>query len=148
MKGRTGHLFTLVLVLLVSVLVAVGSTVIRNRIRDSKQMLLSGLLEGPQGLMQTKEQDSAAAQEEADRQKALADLRKARARTEAARRQLGDFTPTVEAVVAGADNRLCALIGDELVYEGGRVQGYHVRKIAGDAVEFEKGGKVWAQKIR
>jgi len=34
------------------------------------------------------------------------------------------------------------------VQEGERIEGYRVRRIREDAVEFEKGGKVWVQKIR
>jgi hypothetical protein len=147
MKGKAGHLFTLAVVLCVPLVLAVGATAIKNRVLDSKQTLLSGLLGGTQGLAKASESDLSAAREEAARLKALADLREARARAEATRKRLGDFTPTVEAVVAGADQRLCALIGDELVYEGSRIQGYQIRKIDGGAVEFERDGKVWVQKI-
>jgi hypothetical protein len=89
----------------------------------------------------------AAAQEEADKQKAMVALRESRAQTEAARKRSGDPTPTVEAIVTTADNRFCALIGDALVSEGDVVQGYQVRKIFTDNVEFEKDGKTWTQKV-
>jgi hypothetical protein len=58
-----------------------------------------------------------------------------------------DPTPKVEAVIAVADNRFCALIGDALVYEGGMVQGYRIQKIHTDSVEFEKDGKTWVQRV-
>jgi len=149
-KSKIRYLFTLMLVASVSVLLAVGSTVIKNKIRDSKQMMLGGFLSAPGGLLGANVPDLAAAQEaqeEAERQKAIAALREARAEAEAARRLSGDPTPTVEAVVVAPDNRFCALIGDDLVDEGKWVQGYRVRKIRGDTVEFEKGDKVWVQKI-
>jgi hypothetical protein len=53
----------------------------------------------------------------------------------------------VEAIMAGANNRLSALIGDSLVSEGATVQGYRVKKIQADSVEFEKDGQTWVQKV-
>jgi hypothetical protein len=58
-----------------------------------------------------------------------------------------DSAPSVEAVIAVADNRFCALIGDALVSEGDMVQGCRVRKIQADSVEFEKDGKTWVQRV-
>lgn len=150
MKIKVRHLYFLVLVASMAVLAVIGPGMVKKQIRESQQMMLGGLLGGSQGVLPGKGPDLAAqqaAQEEAARLKAIADMKEARAQAEAARRQAGDFTPTVEAVVAGADNRLCALIGGDLVYEGSRVQDYRIRRIQGDAVEFEKGGRVWTQRI-
>jgi hypothetical protein len=58
-----------------------------------------------------------------------------------------DSAPRVEAVIAVAENRLCALVGDTLVSEGDTVQGCRVRKIHADSVEFEKDGQTWVQKV-
>jgi hypothetical protein len=58
-----------------------------------------------------------------------------------------DSTPSVGAVIAVADGRLCALIGDALASEGDVVQGCRVRKIQADSVEFEKDGRTWVQKV-
>jgi hypothetical protein len=55
-------------------------------------------------------------------------------------------TPTVQAIVATADNRFCALIEGALVSQGDTVHGYCVRKIRTDRVEFEKDGKTWVQR--
>lgn len=151
MKIKIRHLYILTVGVVMIVLSVIGPSMVKNRIRESKQMMLGDLLGSAPGLLPSQKPDPAAvqaAQEEADRQKAIADLREARAQAEAARRKAGDLTPTVEAVVAGPDNRPCALIGSDLVYEGSKVQGYRIRKIRADAVEFEKDGKVWTQKIR
>jgi hypothetical protein len=59
----------------------------------------------------------------------------------------GDWTPKVEAIIAGTGNRLHALVGDALVSEGSMVQGYRVRKVQADGVEFEKDGQIWVQKL-
>jgi hypothetical protein len=74
-------------------------------------------------------------------------LQKRRDRMELERHLSGDPTPRVETIVATADNRFSALIGDALVSEGGTVQGYRVRKITADSVEFEKNGKTWVQTV-
>ncbi len=59
----------------------------------------------------------------------------------------GDWTPKVEAIIAGTGNRLHALVGDALVSEGSVVQGYRVRKVQADGVEFEKDGQIWVQRL-
>jgi len=150
-KIKVRHVYFLVLVVSMAVLAVLGPGMIKKQIRESQQAMMGGLLGGSQGLLPGSGPDPAAqqtAQDEAARLKAIADLKEARAQAEAARRRAGDFTPTVEAVVAGADNRPCALIGGDLVYEGSKVQDYSIRRIQADAVEFEKGGKVWTQKIQ
>lgn len=155
MKIKIRHLYFLMLVASMAALAVLGPGMVKKQIHESQQMMLGGLLGGSQGLVPGKGPDLAAqqaaqeaAREEAARLQAIADLKEARAQAEAARRRAGDFTPTVEAVVAGPDNRLCVLIGSDLVYEGSEVQSYSIRSIRADAVEFEKGGKVWVQKIQ
>jgi tetratricopeptide (TPR) repeat protein len=58
-----------------------------------------------------------------------------------------DQIPKVEAIVTTAGNRFSALIGDDLVSEGATMQGYRVKKIQADSVEFEKEGQTWVQKV-
>jgi hypothetical protein len=146
MRRKAGLWIAVVLVLVASVLFTAEYKVISGQIKDSKQMLMQGdFLK--EKLTPEQEQELTAAQEEANRQKAMAALRESRAQTEAARKRSGDPTPIVEAIVATADNRFCALIGDALVSEGDVVQGYQVRKIFTDTVEFEKDGKTWTQKV-
>jgi len=114
---------------------------ILSRIKESKQVTQQDFVRAQEKLVWMREQKLAAVQVEVNR-------RKSRAQTETARKLSGDQTPIVEAVVATADNRLCALIGDTLVYEGSMVKGYRVRKINADSVEFEKDGKVWVQRVQ
>jgi len=59
----------------------------------------------------------------------------------------GDQAPKVEAIIAGTGNQFRALVGDALVSEGSLVQGYRVRKVQADGVEFEKDGQIWVQKL-
>jgi len=120
---------------------------ILSQIKDSKQATQEDFLKAQRKLAWMREQKLAGVQEEVNRRKAVIALRKSRDQTEAARKLSGDSTPTVEAVIAVADNRLCALIGDAFVSEGSMVKGYRVRKIHADSVEFEKDGKVWVQKV-
>lgn len=154
MKTKPGYLFTIVSIVAAGVLFTGRFSALSNQLGNAGGLMQGGgFLNMPQGLLAAQKPADIAAREEAakaeaDRLKAIADLKEARARAEAARRQAGDFTPTVEAIVAGADNRLCALIGGDLVYEGSKVQDYRIRRIQGDAVEFEKAGKVWVQKIQ
>ena len=61
--------------------------------------------------------------------------------------QSGDWTPKVEAILAGPGNQFRALVGDALVSEGSVVHGYRVRKVQADGVEFEKDGQIWVQKL-
>lgn len=114
---------------------------IMARIRDSRQVTQQDFLKAQESLAWARKEKLAAVQREADRQRSYI-------RNEAARRSSGDPTPKVEAVVAGADNRFCALIGDGLVSEGDTVQGYYVRKIRTDSVEFEKDGQTWVQRVK
>ncbi len=59
----------------------------------------------------------------------------------------GDQAPKVEAIIAGTGNQFRALVGDALVSEGSMVQGYRVRKVQADGVQFEKDGQIWVQKL-
>ncbi len=90
---------------------------------------------------------AARARRDADRPREALALEKLRAQMELERRLAGDPTPRVETIVAMAENRFSAMIGEALVSEGGTVQGYRVRKITADSVEFEKDGKTWVQKV-
>lgn len=58
-----------------------------------------------------------------------------------------DSAPEVKAITADTGNRFRALVGDALVSEGSMVQGYRVRKVQADGVEFEKDGQTWVQKL-
>jgi hypothetical protein len=120
---------------------------ILSQLKDSKQATQEDFLKAQRKLAWVREQELAAIQTEVNRRKAVIVLKKSQARREFERELSGDQTPTVEAVMAVADNRFCALIGDALVYEGNMVKGYRVRKIRTDSVEFEKDGKVWVQKV-
>jgi hypothetical protein len=82
-----------------------------------------------------------------NQQQEAAALQKLRERMELERHLSGDPTPRVDTITVTPDNRLCVLIGDALVPEGGTVQGYRVRRITADSVEFEKDGKTWVQKV-
>ncbi len=69
------------------------------------------------------------------------------AQAEAAAAPSPNGVPAVAAIMETSDNRFCALIEDALMYEGGTVRGYRVRKIQADSVEFEKDGQTWVQKV-
>ena len=88
-------------------------------------------------------------QGQVDEQKATAALQKLRARMDLEKKTAGGriSLPRVAAIMAGADNKFCALVGDALVSEGDTVQGYRVRAIRTDAVEFERDGQTWTQKV-
>jgi hypothetical protein len=58
-----------------------------------------------------------------------------------------DTAPKVGGIIADTGNRFRALVGDALVSEGSMVQGYRVRKVQADGVEFEKDGQIWVQKL-
>lgn len=58
-----------------------------------------------------------------------------------------NWAPKVDAIMADTGNRFRALVGDALVSEGSMVQGYRVRKVQADGVEFEKDGQIWVQKL-
>ncbi len=58
-----------------------------------------------------------------------------------------DSAPNVEAIIEDTGNRFRALVGDVVVSEGSMVQGYRVRKVQADGVEFEKDGQIWVQKL-
>jgi hypothetical protein len=58
-----------------------------------------------------------------------------------------DTAPKVGGIIADTGNRFRALVGDALVSEGSMVQGYRVRKVLADGVEFEKDGQIWVQKL-
>jgi hypothetical protein len=90
---------------------------------------------------------AARARRDADRPKEALAVEKLRAQMELERRLAGDPTPRVDTIVAMAENRFSAMIGEALVSEGGTVQGYRVRKITANSVEFEKDGQVWVQKV-
>jgi len=165
----------LLLVVFLVVATVLGKNVYRmasGKIREFQQTIQGGMmmasggsLKAPDGLLkalggtqkpstEALAQEAAAAeaaraaQEEAKRQQAIAELNKQRAKAEAERRRSGDPTPRVEAILAGADNRLCVLIDNDLVPEGGTIQGFCVQKIHADSVQFEKAGKVWVQRMQ
>jgi len=120
---------------------------IMAQIKDSKQATQEDFVKAQQKLAWMREQKLLGVRNEVDRRKAVIALKKSRAQMELERKLSGDRSPIVEAVITTADNRFCALVGDALVYEGNTVQGYRVRKIRADSVEFEKDEEVWVQKV-
>jgi hypothetical protein len=86
-------------------------------------------------------------QGEVDERKAAAALQKLRAQMEFERQSAQEPIPKVVAITGGAGGRFQALIGDAFVSEGNVVQGYRVKKIQADSVEFERDGKTWVQKV-
>jgi hypothetical protein len=122
------------------------------RTKDSQQMTQRDFVNAQIGLGRMRQDKLAAVQREVDRRKALLALQKPptpTAPTQTTRKQTKPTpnpTPKVEAIMAGAGNRLCALIGDSLVSEGATVQGYRVKKIQAESVEFED-GQTWVQKV-
>jgi hypothetical protein len=117
------------------------------QIKDSRRATRGDFTKAQEWLACMREDKLAAVQREVDRRKVMIALQKSRARTETARKQAGDPTPRVEAVTGGAGDPFLALIGEGLVSEGDTVQGYRVKKIQADSVEFEKDGEVWIQKV-
>ncbi len=85
-------------------------------------------------------------QGEVDEQKAAAALQKLRTQMELERQGIREPLPKVQAIMRDA-GRFAALIGDTFVSEGEVVQGYRVKKIQADSVEFEREGKTWVQKV-
>jgi hypothetical protein len=85
-------------------------------------------------------------QEEVDEQKAAAALQKLRTQMEWERASVREPIPKVQAIMRDA-GRFTALVGEGLVSEGDTVQGYRVKKIQADGVEFEKDGQTWVQKV-
>jgi hypothetical protein len=55
--------------------------------------------------------------------------------------------PTVEGIGTSGNNQLYALVNGNIVYEGSAVNGYTVRKIYEDKIEFEKDGVVHTQTL-
>jgi hypothetical protein len=172
MRKKIGWLLVVVLLVIATVL---GKSVYRTasgKIRDFQQTIQGGMmmasggsLQAPDGLLTAlggtqkpsvealaqevaPSEAAGEAHEEAQRQEAIAELSKQRAKAEADRRKSGDPTPRVEAILAGADNRLCVLIDNDLIPEGGTIQGFCVRKIHADSVQFEKAGQVWVQRMQ
>jgi hypothetical protein len=123
------------------------------RTKDPRQMTQQDFVKAQIGLAQMRQDKLAAVQREVDKRKALLAAQKPRtptAPTKAApkpTKQPANPTLKVEAIMAGADNRLRALIADALVSEGATVQGCRVKKIQADSVEFEKDGQTWVQKV-
>jgi hypothetical protein len=117
------------------------------RTKDPKQMTRQDFVDAQIGLVWMRQEKLDTVQQEVDRRKALLALQKPRTPTTTTQKPTANPTPKVEAIMAGADNRLCALIGDGLVSEGATVQGYRVKKIHADRVEFEKDGQTWVQKV-
>jgi len=126
------------------------------RTKDPQQMTQQDFVNAQTGLARMRQDKLAAVQIEVDRRKALLALQKPRTPTPptpptpTARKptkSAANPAPKVEAIMAGANNRLSALIGDSLVSEGATVQGYRVKKIQADNVEFEKDGQTWVQKV-
>ncbi len=126
------------------------------RTKDPRQMTQQDFVKAQIGLAQMRQDRLDTVQREVDKRKALLASLKPRTPTaptvptKAAPKQTKqtvNLIPKVGAITAGADNRLCALIGDTLVSEGATVQGYRVKKIGADSVEFEKDGQTWVQKV-
>ncbi len=117
------------------------------RIKDPKQMTQQDFVNAQIGLAQMRQDKLAAVQREVDRRKAMMVPLKPLTQTPTARKQAGDPTPKVEAITGGAGGQFRALIGDTLVPEGTVVQGYRVKTIRSDSVEFEKDGQTWVQKV-
>lgn len=78
--------------------------------------------------------------------KAEAALHKLRDRMDLERNDAGLRLPKVGAIMEDGGRPL-ALIGDGLVSEGDTVDGYRVKKIQSDSVEFEKDGRTWVRKV-
>jgi hypothetical protein len=120
------------------------------RIKDPQQMTQQDFVNAQIGLARMRQDKLAVVQQEVDRRRALLAWEKPRtptAPTQTASKPPANPTPKVGAIMAGADNRLCALIGDSFVSEGATVQGYRVKRIQADSVEFEKEGQTWVQKV-
>ena len=126
------------------------------RTKNPSQMTQQDFVKAQMGLAWMRQDRLDTVQREVDKRKALLATQKPRtpaaptAPTKAAPKQMpqpANPTLKVEAIMAGADNRLCALIEDALVSEGATVQGYRVKKIGADSVEFEKDGQTWVQKV-
>jgi hypothetical protein len=81
-----------------------------------------------------------------DEHKAAAAVQKLRDRMDLERNDGGLRLPKVGAIMEDSGRPL-ALIGDSLVSEGDTVQGYRVKKIQTDSVEFEKDGQTWVRKV-
>lgn len=128
-------------------------TAILARIKDPRQMTQQDFVNAQIGLARMRQDKLAAVQMEVDRRRALLALQKPPApptptkEPQKQQKPTIDPPPKVEAVMAGADNRLCALIGERFVSEGATVQGYRVKKIQADSVEFEKDGQTCVQKV-
>ncbi len=120
------------------------------RTKNPQQMTQQDFINAQMGLAWMRQDKLATVQREVDRRKTLLATQKPlapTAPTEAAREATANPTPKVEAIMAGSGNQLCALIGNSLVAEGATVQGYRVKKIQADGVEFEKDGQTWTQKV-
>jgi hypothetical protein len=117
------------------------------RIKDPRQMTQQDFVNAQIGLAQMRQDKLAAVQREVDRRKAMMVPQKPRTQTQTALKQAGDPTPKVEAITGGAGGQFRALIGDTLVSEGTVVQGYRVKTVRSDSVEFEKDGQTWVQKV-
>jgi len=55
--------------------------------------------------------------------------------------------PTVEGIGTSGNNQLYALVNGNVVYEGSTINGYTVRKIYEDKIEFQKDGVVYTQTL-
>jgi hypothetical protein len=93
-------------------------------------------------------------QGEVDETKGMAALQKLRTQmelekqTKPGQKDAKGLLPKVAAITGDATgNGFQALIGDTLVSEGDTVQGYRVRAIRADSVEFEKDGQTCTQKV-
>jgi hypothetical protein len=84
---------------------------------------------------------------ERERRKTTIAWYKGRVQGETARQLSAGPDLKVGAVGIGAGNRFYALISDRLVYEGDVVNGYKVRKIDANRVEFEKDGQTVVEKV-
>ena len=55
--------------------------------------------------------------------------------------------PSVEGIGTAGNNELFALVNGDIVYEGSKVNGFTVRKISEDKIEFEKDGTVFTRMV-
>jgi hypothetical protein len=117
------------------------------RTKDYRQMTQQDFVNAQAGLVWMRQDKLAAVQREVDKRRAMIASQERLTPTSTASEPTGSPTPKVEAIMAGADGRLCALIGDGLVSEGATVQGYRVKTIQANSVEFEKDGQTWVQNV-
>jgi hypothetical protein len=117
------------------------------RTKNPRQMTQQDFVNAQAGLVWMRQDKLAAVQREVDKRRAIIASQQPLTPTPTAPEPTENPTPKVEAIMTGTDGRLCALIGDGLVSEGATVQGYRVKTIQPNSVEFEKDGQTWMQKV-